>query len=124
MWSVTPCLMAWPAVSLEAGPASLVIAGTLAIAYGVRNLNSVAIRLLSNLGSVTAGFALDCAPLGVMTAVPDSLAACQPGDGAGSLGITSTLAIPLRGAPNHSSVAGALARPGLCRISYLLIKPE
>lgn len=36
LWSVTPCLMAWPAVSLEAGPASLVVGGTLAIAYGVR----------------------------------------------------------------------------------------
>ncbi|KAK9836975.1 hypothetical protein WJX81_003874 [Elliptochloris bilobata] len=35
LWSVTPCLMAWPAVSLEPGPASLVIAGTLGIAYGV-----------------------------------------------------------------------------------------
>jgi len=36
LWSVTPCLMAWPAVSLAPGPGSLVVAGTLAIAYGVR----------------------------------------------------------------------------------------
>ena len=36
LWSVTPCLMAWPAVSLEPGPASLVLGGTLAIVYGVR----------------------------------------------------------------------------------------
>ena len=35
LWSVTPCLMAWPAVCLEPGPASLVVGGTLAIAYGV-----------------------------------------------------------------------------------------
>ena len=35
IWSVTPCLMAWPAVALPAGPGSLVIAATLGIAYAV-----------------------------------------------------------------------------------------
>ena len=35
LWSVTPCLMAWPAVSLAPGPGSLVVGATLGIVYAV-----------------------------------------------------------------------------------------
>lgn len=35
LWSVTPCLMAWPAVMMQPGPASLVVGSTLGVAYMV-----------------------------------------------------------------------------------------
>jgi hypothetical protein len=35
LWSVTPCLMAWPAVTLQQGPGSLVVAMTLGVVYAV-----------------------------------------------------------------------------------------
>ena len=35
LWSVTPCLMAWPAVTLAPGPGSLVIGATLGIVYAM-----------------------------------------------------------------------------------------
>ena len=35
LWSVTPCLMAWPAVTLQPGPGALVIGATLGIVYAV-----------------------------------------------------------------------------------------
>ena len=35
VWSVTPCLMAWPAVVMAPGPASLAIASVLAIVHAV-----------------------------------------------------------------------------------------
>lgn len=35
IWSVTPCLLAWPAVALPPGPGSLLAASTLGLAYAV-----------------------------------------------------------------------------------------
>ena len=35
LWSVTPCLMAWPAVTLAPGPGSLIVGATLGIVYAV-----------------------------------------------------------------------------------------
>ena len=35
VWSVTPCLMAWPAVAMAPGPASLAIASVLAVVHAV-----------------------------------------------------------------------------------------
>lgn len=35
IWSVTPCLMAWPAVAMQAGPGSLVLATVLGVVYAV-----------------------------------------------------------------------------------------
>ena len=35
VWSVTPCLMAWPAVIMSTGPASLAIASVLGIVHAV-----------------------------------------------------------------------------------------
>ncbi|KAL3153412.1 hypothetical protein ABBQ38_011748 [Trebouxia sp. C0009 RCD-2024] len=35
VWSVTPCLMAWPAVIMAPGPASLAIASVLAVVHAV-----------------------------------------------------------------------------------------
>ena len=35
MWSVTPCLMAWPAVMLAPGPGSLIVGTTLGVVYAV-----------------------------------------------------------------------------------------
>lgn len=35
VWSVTPCLMAWPAVVMAPGPASLAIASVLAVVHAV-----------------------------------------------------------------------------------------
>lgn len=35
VWSVTPCLMAWPAVVMSPGPASLAIASVLAVVHAV-----------------------------------------------------------------------------------------
>ena len=35
VWSVTPCLMAWPAVLMAPGPASLAIASVLAVVHAV-----------------------------------------------------------------------------------------
>lgn len=43
LWSVTPCLMAWPAVILEPGPGSLIVGTTL----GVSALHSGCIPLPS-----------------------------------------------------------------------------
>ncbi|BDA47546.1 probable transmembrane protein 69 at C-terminar half [Coccomyxa sp. Obi] len=35
LWSVTPCLMAWPAVILDPGPGSLIVGTTLGVVYAV-----------------------------------------------------------------------------------------
>lgn len=35
IWSVTPCLMAWPAVALQPGPGSLILGSVLGIVYAV-----------------------------------------------------------------------------------------
>ncbi|KAK9905759.1 hypothetical protein WJX75_005885 [Coccomyxa subellipsoidea] len=35
LWSVTPCLMAWPAVMLQPGPGSLIVGTTLGVVYAV-----------------------------------------------------------------------------------------
>lgn len=35
VWSVTPCLMAWPAVIMAPGPASLVVASVLGVVHAV-----------------------------------------------------------------------------------------
>ena len=35
IWSVTPCLMAWPAVALQAGPGSLILGTVLGVVYAV-----------------------------------------------------------------------------------------
>ncbi|EIE23627.1 hypothetical protein COCSUDRAFT_66018 [Coccomyxa subellipsoidea C-169] len=35
LWSVTPCLMAWPAVMLAPGPGSLIVGTTLGVVYAV-----------------------------------------------------------------------------------------
>ncbi len=43
LWSVTPCLMAWPAIILEPGPGSLIVGTTL----GVSDLHNGCILLTS-----------------------------------------------------------------------------
>ena len=35
VWSVTPCLMAWPAIVMAPGPASLVVASVLGVVHAV-----------------------------------------------------------------------------------------
>ena len=35
IWSVTPCLMAWPAVTLQAGPGSLIVGTVLGVVYAI-----------------------------------------------------------------------------------------
>ena len=35
LWSVTPCLMAWPAIIMQPGPASLVVGSVLGVCYVV-----------------------------------------------------------------------------------------